>query len=136
MEVMNNILETCIECLPSSFLICKHFLYFLYTLPFCFRDTEECEDSSYEAHTSVQPEGGGPTCNRAIRHLEHPFTVHTDGHGEVHEDLAGDEAEDEAGADVDGVGDGPHPRRQHLGHHDPDQRAVAAVTQEQEDHWG
>ena len=61
---------------------------------------------------------------------------YTNGHGEVHEDLAGDEAEDEAGADVDGVGDGPHPRRQHLGHHDPDQRAVAAVTQEQEDHWG
>ena len=61
---------------------------------------------------------------------------YTNGHGEVHEDLAGDEAEDEAGADVDGVGDGSHPRRQHLGHHDPDQRAVAAVTQEQEDHWG
>ena len=76
MEVMNNILETCVECLPSSFLICKHFLYFLYTLPFCFRDAEECEDSSYEAHTSVQPEGGGSTCNRTqIRHLVHPFTL-------------------------------------------------------------
>ena len=134
MEVMNNIfLETCFECLPSSssFLICKHFLYFFYTLPLSFRDTEECEDSSYEAHTSIQPEGGGSSCNRAqIRHLGHPFTVHTNGHGEVHEDLAGDESEDEAGADVDGVGDRPHPRRQHLGHHHPDQGAVAAVTQE------
>ena len=76
-----------------------------------------------------------PCTNTTLGTPIHSF-CYTNGHGEVHEDLAGDEAEDEAGADVDGVGDGPHPRRQHLGHHDPDQRAVAAVTQEQEDHWG
>ena len=52
----------------------------------------------------------------------------TDRHCEVDERLAGHEAEDEAEADVDGVGNGPHPGGQHLRHHHPDQGAVTPVT--------
>ena len=57
----------------------------------------------------------------------------TNGLNEVHECLASDETEDEADADVEGVAQGPDLGRKELGHDDPDESAVAAVAEEQED---
>ena len=57
----------------------------------------------------------------------------TNGLHKVHEGLAGDEAEYEADADVEGVPQGPHLGWEELGHDDPDESAVAAVAEEQED---
>ena len=57
----------------------------------------------------------------------------TNGLYEVHERFAGDEAEYEADADVEGVAQGPDLGWEELGHDDPDESAVAAVAEEQED---